>query len=60
MVPSTADADDIVGNGARTFLAKGTATFSNEKANLPNKAQINSPDYIILDNGALFWFLVLN
>ena len=34
----------IVGNGASTFLAKGTTTFISRPANFPNKAGRNSPD----------------
>ena len=43
MAPSSAEADVIVANGGKTFLAKGTAVFINGQANLSKIAPINLP-----------------
>ena len=39
-----AEADAIIADGAKTFLATETVIFINRPANLPNKAPRNSPD----------------
>lgn len=54
---SIVETDAIAVNGAKTFLAKGKATFINGSANLPNKVPVIQPDVIILDNYALLSFI---
>ena len=39
-----AEADAIVANGAKTFLAKGTAISINGSTNFPNKVTRNPPN----------------
>ena len=39
----TTEVGVIVVNGVKTFLAKGTVTFSSGPVNLPSKASINTP-----------------
>ena len=53
------EADAIVANGAKTFLAKGPA-FINGSRNVPNKALRNSHDWMILENCALLSFISVN
>ena len=48
--PSIGEADAIVANSTKTFFPKGTVTFTNGTANLPQKAPRSPPDWIILDN----------
>ena len=43
IAPYIAEVGAIVVNGAKTFLAKGTVTFSSGPVNLPSKASINTP-----------------
>ena len=43
----------IGANGTKIFLSKGKATFINETANLPKRAPINPPYWMILENWAL-------
>ena len=43
----------IGANGTKIFLAKGKATFINETANLPKRAPITPPYWMILENWAL-------
>ena len=54
---SIAGATYVIPNGARIFLAKGTATFINGPANLLNKDPKNPPDWIILVIWALESFI---
>ena len=41
---STVEANTIVANGSKTFLAKGTLTFINGPANFPKKASKHPPN----------------
>ena len=41
---SNAEAAAVIPNGAKTFFAKGTATFINGPANFLNKDPKNPPD----------------
>ena len=43
----------VIPNGAKTFFAKGIATFINGPANLLNNYPKNPPDWIILEMWAL-------
>ena len=46
---SIAEAAAVIANGAKTFFAKGIATFINGPANLLNNDPKNPPDWIILE-----------
>ena len=46
---SIAEAAAVIHNGAKTFFAKGIATFIKGPANLLNKDPKNPPDWIILE-----------
>ena len=50
---SIAEAAAVIPNGAKTFFAKGIATFINGPANLLNNNPKNPPDWIILEIRAL-------
>ena len=50
---SIAEPAAAIPNGARTFFAKGIATFVNGPANLLNNYPKTTPDWIILENWAL-------
>ena len=45
---SVAEAATVIPNGAKTFFAKGIATFINGPANLLNNDPQDPPDWIIL------------
>ena len=45
---SIAEAAAVIPNGAKTFFAKGIATFINGPANLLNNDPKDPPDWIIL------------
>ena len=54
VIPSSiAEAAAVIPNGAKTFFAKGIATFINEPANLLNNDPKSPPDGIILEICAL-------
>ena len=46
---SIAEATAVIPNGAKTFFAKGIATFINGPANLLNNDPKNPPHWFILD-----------
>ena len=46
---SIAEAAAVIPNGAKTFFAKGIATFINRPANLLNNDPKNYPDWNILE-----------
>ena len=46
---SIAEAGAAIANGAKTFVATGTATFINRPANLLKNDPKNPPDWIILE-----------
>ena len=46
---SIAEAAAVIANGAKTFFATGTATFTNRPANLLKNDPKNPPDWIILE-----------
>ena len=50
---SIAEAAAVILNGAKTFFAKGIATFINQPADLLNNNPKNYPDWIILEIWAL-------
>ena len=50
---SIAEAAAVIPNGAKTFFAKGIATFINGTANLLNNDAKNPPDWIVLEICAL-------
>ena len=47
---SIAEAAAVIPNGAKTFFAKGIATFINGTTNLLNNDHKNPPDWVILEN----------
>ena len=50
LIPATiAEAAAVIPSEAKIFLAKGTATFINEPANLLNSDPKNPPDCFILE-----------
>ena len=55
---SIAEAAAVIPNGAKTFFAKGIATFINGPANLLNNDPKNPPDWIIIGIWALESFYV--
>ena len=57
---STAEAATIILNGAKTFFAKGIASFINGAANFFNKDPKNPPYWIILEICALESFKSVN
>ena len=57
---SIANTDAIVADDTKNFLAKETLTFISGPFNLPNKAPLNPPDRMILDNWALLSFISVN
>ena len=54
---SIAEGVAIIPNGAKTFFAKGTASFINGPANLLSKDPKNPPDWIVLEIWALKSFI---
>ena len=50
---SIAEAAAVIPNGAKTYFAKGIATFINEPASLLNNDPENLPDWIIFKIWAL-------
>ena len=57
---SIAEAAAVIPNGAKTFFAKGIATFINGPANLLNYDPKNPPDWTILEIWALESFKSLD
>ena len=54
---SITEAAAVIPNGAKTFFARGIATFINGPTSLLNNDPKNPPDWIILDIWALESFV---